>query len=184
MDRPPVHFGQESLTKIGLVHGLAAGKRHSPARLFEEDAVPLDFLDDVFDADDAAGHFQGFVHADLDAIAAKVAFSPVDGDRPAFPGDSPARTSVDARVAARASRGADHEFLTFGDALGVMAPKTMQGAAFEKNGRPDAGAVMDREPLDIEDDTFCYLILCHSDGNISHIRHENQAIFKLDYGHA
>ena len=28
----------------------------------------------------------------------------------------------------------------------------MQGAAFEKNSRPDAGAVVDGEPLDVEDD--------------------------------
>jgi hypothetical protein len=32
-----------------------------------------------------------------------------------------------------------------------MAPKAQEGAAFEKDGRPDAGTIVDGEPLDVED---------------------------------
>ena len=35
-----------------------------------------------------------------------------------------------------------------------MAPKAPEGAAFEKDGRPDAGTIVDGEPLDIEDHAF------------------------------
>jgi hypothetical protein len=35
-----------------------------------------------------------------------------------------------------------------------MAPKALEGAAFEKDCRPDAGTIVDGEPLDVEDHAF------------------------------
>ena len=51
-----------------------------------------------------------------------------------------------------------------------MAPEAMKGAALEKNGRADAGAVMNGETLDIEDQALGHEIPRHCDRNISHIR--------------
>jgi hypothetical protein len=35
-----------------------------------------------------------------------------------------------------------------------MAPKALEGAAFEKDGRPNAGTIVDGETLDVEDHAF------------------------------
>ena len=35
-----------------------------------------------------------------------------------------------------------------------MAPKAIQGATLKKDGRADAGAVVDRKPLDIKNCSF------------------------------
>ena len=34
--------------------------------------------------------------------------------------------------------------------FGIVAPETTEGTAFEEYGRPDAGAIMDGKPLDVE----------------------------------
>jgi hypothetical protein len=52
-----------------------------------------------------------------------------------------------------------HQLEALFDPLGIMEPQAMEGTAFEEYGGPDAGAVMDREPLDIEHDTFQGLCL-------------------------
>jgi len=47
-----------------------------------------------------------------------------------------------------------HQLEALFDPLGIMAPQAMEGTTSEEYRRLDAGAVMDREPLDVEDDTF------------------------------
>lgn len=54
------------------------------------------------------------------------------------------RTGVDTGTAVRQALGFPEDQLFFGlDALGIMAPPTVQGTSFKKDSGADAGAVMD-----------------------------------------
>ena len=47
--------------------------------------------------------------------------------------------------------------LWFGvDALGIMAPLALQRTTFKKDGRTNAGAVLGREPLQMQDQRLFY----------------------------
>jgi hypothetical protein len=60
-----------------------------------------------------------------------------------------------------------------------MAPKAMEGAALEKDGRPDARAIVNGETFDVEDYTLGHKIPSHFWCNISHIRSKIKRFFAL-----
>jgi hypothetical protein len=46
--------------------------------------------------------------------------------------------------------------------LGTVAPDTPEGTTLEEDHAPDAGAVVDGEPLDIEDEAWGIHLILHS----------------------
>jgi len=60
-------------------------------------------------------------------------------------------TDDKAFAAADASVGIEHDLRLQVDAFGVLAPEAMERTSFEKDSCTDAGSIMNRESLNIED---------------------------------
>ncbi len=184
---------EKSQTELRLGQGLAAGQGHAAARLFVKNAVFLNFGKDIGDGVLSAGDLKRLIHAGLGTFSAGVALGTVDDDRPFIRtlGKSLLRADFEAGVTAGAAGRAQEKLKTAPYAFRIMAPQAMQGAALEKYCRPDAWAVMNREPLDVENQAlrrtgrfllfrafhwmafFAYeisMLQFISNGNISHIK--------------
>ena len=64
------------------------------------------------------------------------------------------RADRPAGIAVQTEIGADQQLRSTTHPLGVVAPAATEGAAFEKDRRPDPGAVMDGASLEVEDLAF------------------------------
>ena len=115
---------QEGQAEFRLGQGLSAGQGHAAARLLIEDAVLLNLGHDSGQRVFAADELQGFIHADVDAFSAGVAFGAVEDDRPAVGagGQGFARAGLEAGMATGAAGRTGDQFDAGRYALGIVAP--------------------------------------------------------------
>lgn len=64
------------------------------------------------------------------------------------------RADVEARETPDTTAGIVGDLRTEGDCLRVVAPAALQRTAFQEDGRADAGTIVQRAPLNVENDAF------------------------------
>jgi len=144
---------QDGGSELWLVERLTAGERNAATGIFIEWAVFLDLGDDFGYSDSAAVHDHGLRRADLGANATIGAGSAVYDDRIFTARQGLLGTRLDTTATSDA----------VGDIIGhdrcvtlclrIVAPLTTQWAALEEDCRPNAGAVVNCEFLNICDKT-------------------------------
>ena len=158
---------QKSPHKRALRQRLAAAEREPAPRPRVKRVVFFDDSYHLVHAHPVAGYLQGLRRADVGAVTAAVTAIPVDAKlaalrlgrspspgRPQCTDRSPRSPCSDRalRVSSRTAR----------LALGIGAPDAGERTALEKNDRPNAGAVVQGELLDVEDQPFRFASRCSS----------------------
>ena len=117
-----------------------------------EDEVLFDFVQDFASGEVVADGLEGAVRAGGDALGADGAELAID-DRflARSPGDGVFGTGIDAATAGATLVGSEHQFGAAELAFGVAAPEAAQRAALHEDERADAGSVVQRMALDVED---------------------------------
>ena len=143
---------EEGLREGRLRERLAAGKRHAAAARLVERRVAHDLRHDLVDGDLGPNEFESARRARPGARAADLAKRPVEDVRAVAHRVRAPWAGVHTPAAAHALARIEGERGTRGYALRVMAPPALERAAFQEYGGAYAGAVVDREPLDVEND--------------------------------
>ena len=136
--------------EFGLREWLAARNRHSPAGVFVEHAIPLHLCQHICCSRAASHKAHGTRGAYLGAFIACVALDAIDRHCIRLQAQ---RLCVACGDAAAAQQAAGPRVEQLGQSalrLRVAAPRTVSRTTLEEHGRPNPGAVVDAEPLHIE----------------------------------
>jgi len=149
--------GEQFPDEFSLRQRLAAAQRQPAAGPHVEPAVFLDRSDHVIDARELARNLQSPGGTHVGAFTAVVTAFPIDLDLPiriSADGARPTRREAPIALARADAAGAGvGELGRIGLTFGVRTPRARQGTAFEEDERSYPIAVMQRELLDVEDQT-------------------------------
>ena len=152
VDSVVAELPEQRLAELRLKQRFPAGKRDASAGGLVEHPVGGQQPERFRNGDPFSVNPQCAGGTAFHALAAGRAAVPVDGVDPVFEPVSGAGSG--ALSARQAFRGEERKFRFAADRLRVVAPDAAQGASLQEERRPDAGAVVHGERLDVGENSF------------------------------
>ena len=141
----------ENLERKGMVQGwLSSRQRDAPAGVSVEHFISHDLLHNTFHAHDLTGQLEGLRIAGGDACSGSFTAITMEDVYVVDEFVGGMRAHIYARTAAYAPLRRELQLRENTPPFGIVAPETAKGTSFEEHSRPDAWAIVDGKPLDVE----------------------------------
>lgn len=150
IDLPLLEGLKQLEQQLRLSEWLSPGDRHAASAVPVKGQILLDLTQDVGKTLVLTDYPQGIGRAYVPINLRIIYFVPGDVDFSIVYADLFACSHARAFETADTFAGIEEQLALIGLALGILAPDTMQGTAFEKNNGANSGTVMGRKSLNIE----------------------------------